>query len=196
MKTTIGKLRTVIRGVMQEAGRDALGYGIPEESPGFGAPAEPAAAPPPARPVEIGGMSANIAGDYRYTDYLTVHYNPNDDTVMVTVSSQGPVGGMDYDSGGKLYDPSVDFQSSAPASAGELMSLLRGPLRNDHFNFKRYGRPTKNFRWHGVGRGVSTALAAQALAKVRGDKPPLKPAPKPKVAPSRPTGRAKTKKKR
>lgn len=138
MKTTIKNLKTIINEAMESTLKP---------------------------PVRLGGMSANIAGDWRYTDNIVVDFNPNDGSVTVTVSSQGPVGGMDYDSGGKLYDPSVDWQQSTGPNAkpAEVMKLLKIPLSNDNFNFRRYGKPTKNFRWDGIGRGLSIALVKQAI---------------------------------
>ena len=138
MKTTIGELKELIREAVE------------------------------AVPVQIGSLTANIAGDFRYTDYLTVWYDGSTDKVTVTVSSSAPIGGMDGPGG--THSPDENFRKSTKKAptARDVMEILKGVIGNDHFNFKRYGKPSKNFRWVGAGQGLSASLCTQALAKARG----------------------------
>lgn len=117
--------------------------------------------------VKIGGLYANIAGDGRYASYLAVMYSRTDGVVSIQVSSHGPVGGMDYDSGGRVTERSLDLDVSTNPNAkpADIVKLLKSVLRNNQFLFKTYGKPKKNFEWYGVGKGVSAALVKQALVR-------------------------------
>ena len=141
MKTTIGQLRNIIREVVTEA----IG----------------------SRPVNLGYLSANIAGDTRYTDTLRIDYAPDTDMVSISVSEGQPVGGMDS------FTPSTSreqYRKEFPASdLKSIMMALKEVLADTMFNFKRYGKPTKNLRWKDktVGPSVANLKANIEAAKGR-----------------------------
>jgi hypothetical protein len=122
-------------------------------------------------PVKLGSLNAHIPGDYRYSDSLNVMFNPNDDTVIVTVNETGAAGGMDSQYGATPSRESFKRVSKPGASAAEVMMIIKSVINNDSYLFKRYGKPTKNFVWGSVynpiGKGLSSAMCAQALARVR-----------------------------
>lgn len=121
-----------------------------------------------ARPIKIGYLHANIAGDYRYTDSMEIRYNPEDDTVTVEVSETGSVGGMDSYAG--TTSPAVDFTwtSKPSARASEIARVCRDVLSDTKYNFKRYGKPTKNFNWVNTReKGFSMANLVGELDAVR-----------------------------
>jgi hypothetical protein len=62
-----------------------------------------------------------------------------------------------------------------------VMSALKDIISNDQHLFKRYGKPSKNFDWPGVGKGVNAALVTQALAKARGQEVAVKTKAKAKL---------------
>lgn len=113
----------------------------------------------------IGSITADIAGDSRYTDTLNVDYKPDTDTVLVRVSVGSPLGGMDS------FTPSdfrEDFRKEIPADDLKgIMSALKYALSDNSYNFKRYGKPTKNFFWNHDGVGPSMANLKAALDLVR-----------------------------
>ena len=115
--------------------------------------------------IKIGSISASIGYDKKYTDYLTVVYNPNNDLVTIIVTSSSPVGGMDYDSGGLTFKNEM-FRDNTSSSPKDIICLLKKVLSNDEFNFKKYGKPTKNFKWIGLGKGISIKLATEAINSV------------------------------
>lgn len=116
--------------------------------------------------VTIGTISANIAGDYRYTDTLRVELDVESNTVTISVFTTGAVGGMDGPGG--ATEPRADFTSSCPADPKATLALVKGVLAQGRYNFKNYGKPTKNFRWVGVEkRGLSLALVKQAIELAR-----------------------------
>lgn len=117
------------------------------------------------RPVRMGGMYANIAGDSRYTDTINIEYLPDTDTVRVTVDVSSAAGGMDGPGGAFT---TLDFDEQAPAEPKAAMALLKSALSDDNYNFRRYGKPTKRFRWSGGapdGLSMSSLTAALQWAK-------------------------------
>lgn len=95
--------------------------------------------------MRIGSLRTSIAGDSRYTDYLVVMYDPALDEVEVTVYTSSAAGGMDSFRGST--GESVDFQQRCPAVPREAARLIGDVLSNTSYNFKTYGKPTKNFDW-------------------------------------------------
>lgn len=97
------------------------------------------------RPVNLGYISANIAGDYRYTDTLYVTYVPTTDMIVVRVTEGMPSGGMDS------FTPSTSneqYRKELPSSdLKAIMMALKEALTDSRFNFKKYGKPTKNLKW-------------------------------------------------
>jgi hypothetical protein len=118
--------------------------------------------------VLIGSLNAHITGDFRYNDSLKVHWDPETDTVRVRVFTTGAVGGMDSGRSDS-YEPRADFdQSTGPKPTVKVvMDLIKRAISNDRFLFKRYGKPTKNFRWVPNTPGFSAKLCAGALAWAR-----------------------------
>lgn len=107
------------------------------------------------RPVNLGYISANIAGDTRYTDTLYIDYMPSSDTVVVRVAEGTPSGGMDS------FTPSYSreqYRNELPASDLKgIMLVLKEALTDNRFNFKKYGKPTKNLKWRDRSIGPSMA---------------------------------------
>lgn len=107
------------------------------------------------RPVNLGYISANIAGDYRYTDTLYVDYVPSTDTVVVRVTEGMPTGGMDS------FTPSTSneqYRKELPSTDLKgIMMALKEVLTDTRFNFKKYGKPTKNLKWKDLSVGPSIA---------------------------------------
>jgi len=116
-------------------------------------------------PKSVGHLYANIAGDSRYSDTLNIEYNPTDDTVTVSINSGSPSGGMDS------FAPtasSKDFTRTVPATAKDVMPVIKRIISNDQWLFKQYGKPTKKFRWNNnslVGLNMSNLASAIANAK-------------------------------
>lgn len=117
--------------------------------------------------IKLGYLCANIAGDARYTDYLTVYYDPNSDMVKVMVTSSSPVGGMDGPGG--VNAPTAEYQASSGAkpTGKVVIHMLKEAIKMDRFNFKRYGKPTKNFRWSTGEQGLNSTHAQGALDAVK-----------------------------
>lgn len=117
--------------------------------------------------IRLGYLYASIGGDRRYMDYLKLTYDPATDTATVTVSSSGAAGGMDTFNGST--EPRVDYKrtSKPGVTARDIMTLLGDPLSDRNFNFKQYGKPTKNFMWSTGAKGLSAKLATQALANAK-----------------------------
>lgn len=141
MKIMIEQLRSIIREVITEA--------LPE------------------RPVNLGYLSSNIAGDTRYTDTLYIDYVPSSDTVVVRVTEGMPTGGMDS------FTPSASneqyHKELSSVDLKGIMIALKEALTDSRFNFKKYGKPTKNLKWKDrtVGPSVSNLKANIDAVKVR-----------------------------
>lgn len=117
------------------------------------------------RGISLGYINANIAGDHRYTDSMHVDYMPNADTVVVRVDVSSPVGGMDSFT---PSDSSEQFRKELPADDLKgIMGAMKQALSDNTFNFKRYGKPTKNFYWNDDSVGPSMANLKANLDAVR-----------------------------
>lgn len=108
--------------------------------------------------VKIGYISACIAGDYRYSSEVAVQLDG--DKVHVILSENGAVGGMDGPGG------ATDFRETSRVTVdakkpGEIVKAIRSMFDS---TIKRYGKPTKNFVWPAIGRGLSVELCKKALA--------------------------------
>lgn len=139
MNNTIKQLRSLIREVVTEVYSD--------------------------RPVNLGYISANIAGDTRYTDTLYIDYVPSSDTVVVRVTEGQPTGGMDS------FTPSASneqYRNELPAvDLKGIMLALKEALTDSRFNFKKYGKPTKNLKWKDRSVGPSMANLKANLDAVK-----------------------------
>lgn len=89
--------------------------------------------------IYICGMSTNIDGDERYTDTLEVFYKREDDTILIIAKCCEGRAGTQL----RVCD----------AKAGDLLKTLREVVREPLFNFKKYGKPTKNFHWRKTAGG-------------------------------------------
>lgn len=105
--------------------------------------------------VNLGYLSANIAGDVRYTDSLYVDYIPESGAVVVSVFCGSPMNGMDS------FAPSrASEQYRKEFAASDLKGIaasLKEVLGDSAFNFKRYGKPSKNLKWNNRAVGMSAA---------------------------------------
>ena len=118
-------------------------------------------------PIRIGYLSAHIPGDHRYTDVLNVTYDTNDDTITVTVTDTSAAGGMDSYEGAGAPNVSCRFVTKPGAKPSEAMQLIKQCIQNSSYLFAKYGKPTKNFNWPGVGRGLSLAMCAKAIESAK-----------------------------
>lgn len=119
--------------------------------------------------IELGYLSACIGYDRRYTDTLTVSLDPKggpDGTpiVLVAVNATNPIGGMDGPGG--TYDSAAYSDRVKPEAKAVLEAVKRVIDRGHEFNFKRYGKPTKNTVWYANGmrrQGLNLALVKESL---------------------------------
>lgn len=97
------------------------------------------------RPINLGYISTNIAGDTRYTDTLYIEYIPTSDLVVIRVTEGMPTGGMDS------FTPSASneqYRKELPSTDLKgIMMALKEALTDNRFNFKKYGKPMKNLKW-------------------------------------------------
>lgn len=117
--------------------------------------------------ITIGHISANIAGDARYTDRLTLTYDPTSRVVTCEVRTTG---GMDGPGGADPSRLEMSQSTVADPTPKQVMDLVNAALSRNDFSFKRYGTPSKRFTWNtldGDKRGLSLALAKAALACAR-----------------------------
>jgi len=123
----------------------------------------------------IGYIDADIDGDYRYNQQLSVIHNPSTDEVTIIVQEAGAVGGMDYHGPGEgRSNYYIAGRQSLPAGAKgkDLISAIRSMINGKADTIKRYGKPTRNFIW-GDGawsrgpKGLNVKLANAALQKAR-----------------------------
>jgi hypothetical protein len=117
-------------------------------------------------PVTIGRISACIAGDHRYTDTLTLTYDPVSHVVTCEVRSTTASGGMDGPGGTDPARLLLSRSTLADPTPRQVLLLAKDALARPDFSFARYGKPTKRFCWStldGDKQGLSQALAHQAL---------------------------------
>ena len=113
----------------------------------------------------IGYISACIAGDYRYTSRVEVYIDDDGLNGRVVLLENGAVGGMDGPGGSTPFR--VTKERLIQATAKDVVNGVKSTMDDV---IKRYGKPTKNFSWAGTQkRGLSQALAAEAIAYVRED---------------------------
>ena len=117
--------------------------------------------------ITIGSITATIAGDSRYTDTLIVSFNRDTQKVTVKVRETTPAGGMDSIS--RLLYERVTFHEECDADPKIVIKLIKRVTSNPLWNFKKYGRPTKNFLWASGPRGLNVNLVADELKRVIGD---------------------------
>jgi hypothetical protein len=117
-------------------------------------------------PVELGRLRASIPGDSRYTDTLTVSYDPASDTVSVKIGATVALGGMDTLGGATT--PFGGGERAVPADPRAVMAEINRAINDSEYLFKRYGKPTRNFKWMTGEMGLSTAKVAAALEAARG----------------------------
>ncbi len=124
----------------------------------------------------IGYIEANIDGDYRYNQQLSVIHDSNTDEVHIIVQDAGAVGGMDYQGPGEGRTPyhTVGRQLlPAGAKGKDLAAAIKTLIQRKADTIKQYGKPSKNFVWgqsmHSSGpKGLNVKLATMALRKARG----------------------------
>lgn len=105
----------------------------------------------------IGHISANIAGDPRYTSLIEVTLDG--DKVTVQRLESGAVGGMDGPGGRTGY--SVKHTATCAVDPKAVVALIKRAMDS---TIKDYGKPTKNFEWAGSkDRGLSVAKCQTAL---------------------------------
>lgn len=114
---------------------------------------------------QIGGISACIAGDYRYTQIFRL-FLEDDRSVTLEVHGTSPIGGMDGPGGVHEAEPEFKDKTGPNATAREVGVLIRRVLKHkDHGEIiVRYGKPSKNFQWYdNKGRGISARVIGEAL---------------------------------
>lgn len=108
------------------------------------------------RLVEIGYISACIAGDHRYTSRLSVKVDG--EKVHVILEENSAAGGMDGPGGSTPFRETD--RTTVDKDPAKVVKAIKQTMDDV---IKRYGKPTKNFRWVGIGNGLSVALAKRAL---------------------------------
>lgn len=109
-------------------------------------------------PTEIGYINACIAGDHRYSSRLSVQLDG--DKAHIILSENGAIGGMDGPGGS--YGFSERRRVTVDAKPADIVKAVKSTMDDV---IKRYGKPTKNFRWVGVkDKGLAARLVIQALS--------------------------------
>ena|SRR3990167_7795575 len=114
---------------------------------------------------QIGGISANIAGDYRYTQIFRL-FLEEDRSVTLEVWGTSPIGGMDGSGGVHWDEPEFKAKTCPNATARDVGLLIRGVLKDKVHGgiIRSYGKPTKNFEWYNhKGRGISMRVIEEVL---------------------------------
>lgn len=119
--------------------------------------------------VLLGYLNANIAGDARYTDTIQVFHSYVDTSVVIVVKSTTASGGMDGNGG--TTDMGIKLTVKLPdgVKAGEVLKEIKKILADTQWNFKAYGKPTKNFWWRGNLKGVSAKIVSDVLENWRSE---------------------------
>lgn len=108
--------------------------------------------------VSIGSIYACIAGDHRYASQVSVKVDETAKKVFVILEENGAVGGMDGPGG------STPMRETAKRECGykpaEIIKAIKSVMDD---TIKRYGKPTKNFRWYPSGKGLSAKACKDAL---------------------------------
>lgn len=102
---------------------------------------------------EIGCINSHIPGDMRYSDRLAVFVRENGD-VEIELSETGAAGGMDSFNGSTnahvTFSRRLKHKEATPKA---IASALDAAMNTSGCTIKRYGKPTKNFRWSPEGYG-------------------------------------------
>ena len=124
--------------------------------------------------IRIGSLRTTLDGDSRYTDIINV-YVLEDDSVQVKVTTSVPQGGWDACNGNTHTDVYSLREFPKDALAKDILKYIKGVCANTNLNFKRYGKPTKNFSWidstsvHGAyGLNLKNLQNALGLARQKG----------------------------
>lgn len=98
--------------------------------------------------IKIGELKANIAGDSRYIDVLEVFYVPEQvgSHVVVKVKTSTPAGGMDTLGSQVLWSELQSLRCEAHPKC--VIKVIKDVINDKNLNFKRYGKPSKNFEWY------------------------------------------------
>lgn len=102
--------------------------------------------------IRLGGISACIADDRRYTTVISVWLNTSTDEVIIKREESNPDGGMDayldvswrLDSSIKIDRCEMSTKALAAQIVGGIKRLIDTEVGG---TVKRYGAPTKNFTW-------------------------------------------------
>mgnify|MGYP006382901809 FL=1 len=112
------------------------------------------------RSTMIGSLQACIAGDHRYSSRIEVHLV--DGTAYVVRLENGAIGGMDSMYGASPFEVHAHsaLEKATPAA---VVKAIKATMDS---TLKTYGKPSKRFRWVGLGErtGISQALVKEAMA--------------------------------
>jgi hypothetical protein len=114
--------------------------------------------------VRLGGISACIGGDSRYTDTITAYLNPDGTTCTVELTETGACGGMDGPGGS--YAPRVTATRTCPAKDKDLIKVIKD-LTVVSGTVQKYGKPTKRFSWHFYGAPGATKKTGLSAVSAR-----------------------------
>jgi len=118
--------------------------------------------------IKFGELDANIAGDHRYTDVLTVSYDSENKNVHIQVRSSSPNGGMDTLGSGIHWRSMHDEIVAAEPKV--ILKSVKRVISNSSYNFKTYGKPTKRFEWmtshREYSQGLNVVLVTKAIEYV------------------------------
>jgi len=126
----------------------------------------------------IGYVSACIGGDERYRQYLEVCIVIPEDghppRTVIRLHESNPVGGMDgpgFSEGKYIVNRSCISSKGLKDLSRYTVQMVKSILDNEGDTIKRYGKPTKTFRWSPTGtKGLSVTSCLEALqANVKGD---------------------------
>lgn len=111
--------------------------------------------------IQIGSITACIAGDHRYSSTIRVEVSGEDARVLLL--ENGAVGGMDGD--GRSHGFSETKRMLCKATARDIVKTVKAMMNAEVGTVvKTYGKPSKNFWWVGIKeRGLSVKNAALAL---------------------------------
>ena len=121
----------------------------------------------------IGVIGADIDGDHRYYQELTVTHDSSTDEITIVVKDQGAAGGMDGPGGTTGFMLSGKTVLPAGAKGRDVVAAIKNMISRTADTIKRYGKPSKNFTWadsiYSRGpKGLNAKLATAALRKARG----------------------------
>lgn len=114
----------------------------------------------------LGYMFTALAGDSRYVDRIEVYQDYGTRKVHVVVSERTAVNGMDGYQGPTSYE--VRAQAEVDPNPGLVLKTIKKFIADDRFNFKKYGKASKNFTIRtrsGERSGINLSLIEEALLK-------------------------------